>query len=178
VTDFIAGLTLADVVLFVLLFAAFFVGYAQGLIRQLLGLGAALLAFVLASWLREPIGTWLNQFWTNYTLAFNEMAAFLVSFIVIFIAAELLMSVFYKRTPLVARAVVIDEILGGVLGVVLAVVLIAIVVFILDSYYLTVPGDTKDPAWLRDLWTALDTNAHFEHGLQHLTLREEADQPP
>ena len=155
-THFIAGVTLTDVIILILLFAAFFMGYAQGLVRQLLGLGAAAIAFILAGWLREPIGGWLNQYWTTYPLAFNQMAAFLISFVVLFAAAELLMVVYYKRTPLVARAIVIDEILGGVLGVVLVLVLICMLVFILDSYYLTVPAVTNDPKWLRDLWKALD----------------------
>lgn len=44
----------------------FVLGYAQGIIRRLLGIATILFSFLLAANLREPLGGFLAQYWTQW----------------------------------------------------------------------------------------------------------------
>ena len=48
-----------DLVILLALMAMFVVGYAQGVIRRLLGIAAVIFAIVLGSYLRAPLGGYL-----------------------------------------------------------------------------------------------------------------------
>ena len=50
---FISGLTSFDFVFFLILFGFFVLGFAQGTIRRLLGLGALMFSFLFAANLRD-----------------------------------------------------------------------------------------------------------------------------
>ena len=156
-----AGWTLVDVVLLIVLAAAFFVGYAQGAIRQLLGIGAFLVCFVLAANLRGPVGSWLSQYWTQYPAQLSAMAAFGLSLLILLIVANLGITVYYKRMPLFPQAAAVDEILGGVLAMCLALLLLGALVIVLDSYYTygSVVQSGADVPWLHDLDRALGDSA-------------------
>src|SRR6185312_17470675 len=54
-----------DLLIVLALLAMFIVGYAQGVVRRLLGIAAVLFALVLASYLRQPFGAYLANEWTN-----------------------------------------------------------------------------------------------------------------
>ena len=54
-----------DLVIFLALLAMFVVGYAQGVVRRLLGIGAILFSLFLAVQLREPLGSYLAKEWSG-----------------------------------------------------------------------------------------------------------------
>ncbi|MES1239442.1 MAG: CvpA family protein, partial [Chloroflexota bacterium] len=54
-----------DLVLLLALLAMFIVGYAQGVVRRLLGLGAVVFSLVLAALLRQTVGGYLANEWTS-----------------------------------------------------------------------------------------------------------------
>lgn len=156
-----AGWTLVDVVLLIVLAAAFFTGYAQGAIRQLLGIGAFIVSFVLAANLRSPVGAWLAQYWTQYPVELSAMIAFGASLVVLLAVINLGIAVYYKRMPLFPRAAAVDEVLGGVLALCLALLLLAALLIVLDSYYTyrSVVAAGADVPWLHSIDNALGDSA-------------------
>lgn len=170
IPGFISSLTVADVVLFALFGLAFLFGFHQGLIRQLLGLGVMVVAFVLAANFREPVGNWLAGYWTTLPPAFAQMAAFAASFLVLFVLGNAIVQIAYKRIPILSHIALVDEVAGGLLALIVSVVAVALLVFALDSYFLVAgnpPGG--DVKWLRDLHGALD-NAALVHAMRQAII--------
>ena len=65
-----------DLVIFLALLAMFVVGYAQGVVRRLLGIAAILFAIVLGIYLRAPLGSYLADEWTSIDETYSFMVAF------------------------------------------------------------------------------------------------------
>jgi len=174
---FIGSLTLADGVLVALFALAFFVGYTQGVLRQLLGIGVFLVAFIIGAYLRSPVGTWLASNWTWLPAEFSAMVAFIASFLVVLGVLTLTVEVYYERVMLAPRYAVIDELAGGVLAVLVALLVLSVLVLASDAYYhgVGVTPPSGDVGWMRSLYKALDGSAlvHFTRtglipGLQSL----------
>lgn len=170
IPGFISSLTPVDVVLFVVFGLAFFFGFHQGLIRQVLGLGVMVVGFVLAANFREPIGGWLAGYWTTLPPSFSQMIAFAVSFLVLFLLGNAIVQFTYKRMPILSHIAFLDEVAGGVLALFVAVVAVAMLVFTLDTYFLfagnPAGGDVK---WLRDLHGSLD-GAALVHAMRQAVI--------
>ncbi len=162
---FIGSLTLTDGVLIVLFVGAFALGFAQGLIRQLLGLGAFVVAFVVSAHLTTPVGAWLAQYWNQLPIDFSNMIAFIASFVVLMGVMTLAVQAYYHRVPLTARFAVVDEILGAIVALLVAMLSVAVVVLAMDQYYRGIAASPppNDVPWLRSLYGALDGAAlvHF-----------------
>jgi uncharacterized membrane protein required for colicin V production len=160
VVEFIEGLNLFDLLVVFFVAGFFVVGYIQGTLRRLLGLAITLVSLLLALNLREPLGAWLAQYWTQLPKAYVYMLAFGVSFLVIYIAGSVTVQTFYKRTPLFAKATVLDELIGGILGALQALLMVGTLILVLDSYY-SLPGIPADPdeiGILRDIYNFYDTS--------------------
>ena len=158
---FVGSLTLADGVLVVLFAIAFFVGYTQGVLRQLLGIGIFLVAFIISAYLRSPVGAWLGSNWTWLPVDFSLMVAFTASFIVLLGVMTLGVQVYYRRVMLASRYAVLDELAGGVLAVAIVFLVVAVLVLNGDSYYhgVGVQPPTGDVGWMRSLYGAFDGSA-------------------
>ncbi len=158
---FIGSLTLADGVLVALFAIAFFVGYTQGVLRQLLGIGIFLIAFIMGAYLRSPVGSWLASNWTWLPVEFSAMGAFVASFLLLLGVMTLGVQVYYERVVLAARYAVVDEIAGGVLAVLIALLVLSVLVLAGDSYYhgVGVNPPTGDVGWMRSLFHAFDGSA-------------------
>lgn len=115
--------------------AMFILGYAQGVVRRLIGIVAVLFSFLLAANLRDALGGWLAGNWTQFPREYSYMIAFLFLFIVFMVISTIVIQMTYKPAPLFPKAPVADEILGGVLGVVQAVLIVACVITIFDSFF-------------------------------------------
>jgi len=160
VVEFIEGLNLFDLLVVFFVAGFFVVGYIQGTLRRLLGLAITLVSLLLALNLRDPLGAWLAQYWTQLPKAYVYMLAFGVSFLVIYLAGSVTVQTFYKRTPLFAKATVLDELIGGILGALQALVMVGTLILVLDSYY-SLPGIPADPdeiGLLRDIYNFYDTS--------------------
>ena len=158
---FVGNLTLADGVLVVLFAIAFFVGYTQGVLRQLLGIGIFLVAFIVGSYLRSPVGAWLASNWTWLPVEFSLMIAFTASFLALLGVMTLGVQVYYRRVMLAPRYAVLDELAGGVLAVAILFLVVAVLVLNGDSYYHSVGAQppTGDVGWMRSLYGAFDGSA-------------------
>lgn len=147
-----------DVLVVLGLFAMFILGFIQGVIRRLLGLGSILFSIVFAAQVRDLLGNFLATNWTHLPRQYSYVIGFLTVFVAASIAFSLVIQGFYKKQPLFEQTVVVDEILGGLLGIVQGLVIIGAFIVILDPYYRT-PGlgvDADELAALRRLFEAYD----------------------
>lgn len=147
-----------DVVLIVLLVAGFLLGYVRGALRQLIVLGAFLVAFLVAPYLRAPVGDFIMANAHEYSREYVDMLAFLASFVVLFLVALLVIEIGGKTVHLSERPLV-DELLGGFVMLGVTLLAIAAVVIALDSYYLNpVLGATEQPI-VHEIHAALERSA-------------------
>ena len=92
-------------ILLILYFAGFFVlGFAQGTIRRLLGIGSILFSWFLAANLAQPLSEFLGKNWTQFPKEYSYMVGFLTVFVASAIAFALVIQGFYKPQPLFQKA--------------------------------------------------------------------------
>ena len=154
----IRNLDLFDLLVVFFVCGFFLAGFVQGTIRRLIGLAILVIALLFALNLRDPLGSWLGQYWTQFPKEYSTMLAFGGSFVVIYLGASIAAQVFYKRTTLLKRSTLVDELLGGFLGLLQAVLLIGAMIMILDSYF-RIPGIAPSPnelGFLRDIFRFYD----------------------
>jgi len=147
-----------DLLVFFGLFAMFILGFVQGIIRRLLGIASILLSLLVAAQLRDPLGSFLAQNWTQYPTEYNYMIAFGTVFLAGSIGSTIVVQIFYRPVPLFARYPLIDEILGGILGLLQAGLILAAFFIITDPFFLTVgqnAGATEFP-FVREIHTAFN----------------------
>ena len=128
-----------DLVILLALLAMFIVGYAQGVIRRLLGIGAIVFSLLLAAQLRQPVGEYLAHEWTGIPQSYSYMVAFGAVFAAAAIAISLGIQFTYRPAPLFNRYPVLDEIVGGLLGVLEGLIILVAIFLILDPHY-TLPN--------------------------------------
>jgi len=133
--DGIRQFNLADIIIVLLLVGAFVFGFVTGVVQQLLTLLVWVISLLLAGNLMEPFGRWVSGYWTTFSLPYSMMLGFLLTFIVFVVVGEVLIFVFYKRAPMVARLAFLDELVGGALAVGVALLIIGTVVMGIDSFY-------------------------------------------
>lgn len=146
------------------LLAAFFVagfflaGFVQGTLRRLIGLGILVVSILFALNLRDPLGSWLGQYWTQFPKEYSTMLAFGASFVVIYLAASIATQVYYRRTQLFKRSSVLDEIIGGLLGILQAMLLLGTMIMILDSFFRIpgIPPSSNELGIFRDIFRFYD----------------------
>lgn len=158
VVEAIQSVRLFDLLVVLGLFAMFILGYVQGTIRRLLGIGSILFSLLLAAQLREPLGGFLATNWTHLPRQYSYMIGFGTVFVAASIAFSLTIQGVYKRAPLFEKANFVDEILGGILGIVQGMLILGAIIIILDSYYqiLGITPDSDELKFLRDFWNAMN----------------------
>jgi uncharacterized membrane protein required for colicin V production len=124
-----------DLVIFLALLAMFVVGYAQGVVRRLLGIGAILFSLFLAAQLRQPVGDYLAHEWTTIPQSYSYMVAFGGVFVAAAVAISLGIQLAYRPAPLFEKYPVLDEIVGGLLGVLEGFIILVVIFLILDPHY-------------------------------------------
>jgi membrane protein required for colicin V production len=153
----LAGVKTVDWLLIVFFLLFFVLGFGQGTIRRLIGIGSILFSFLLAANVADPLGVFLGNNWTHLPKEY----AYMVGFGTIFVAASLAFAIvvqgFYRPQPLFEKARFLDEIIGGFLGLLQAGIILLAVVVILDTFFLkNIAKDPDEITFLRDLWTALN----------------------
>jgi uncharacterized membrane protein required for colicin V production len=128
-----------DLLFLLFLFGMFVLGFMQGTIRRLLGIGAMAFSFLFAANLTGVVGPFLAENWNQFPDEYAVMLGFLIVFVAANIAFSLIIQGFYHRQPLFAKYTFVDEVLGGILGVVQGAFLVGCLIVILDSYFL-IPG--------------------------------------
>jgi uncharacterized membrane protein required for colicin V production len=156
--DFVLGFDTVDL-LIIGFFALFFVlGFAQGTIRRLIGIGSILFSFLFAANLSAPLGDFLGNNWTQFSQEYAQMVGFLSVFVLGCIIFAILAQGFYKPQPLFQKARFVDEILGGILGLIEAGLILVCFVVIFDTFFraVAIPQDPDELPYLRDLYGALN----------------------
>ena len=156
--EFLGGIGTADLLIVVYFIGFFVLGFAQGTIRRLIGIGSILFSFFFAANLAEALGRFLGDNWTQFPRQYSYMIGFGTIFLAAAIAFALVVQSYYKPQELFKKARFADEILGGVLGLVQAAIIFAAVLIILDSFF-RIPGFSPDPQelpFIRDFWGGLD----------------------
>ncbi len=128
-------ITAFDLVIFLALLAMFVVGYAQGVVRRLLGIGAILFSLFLAAQLRQPVGQYLANQWGTIAQSYSYMVAFGAVFVASAVTISLGIQLSYRPAPLFDKYPVLDEILGGLLGVLEGFLILIAILLILDPHY-------------------------------------------
>ena len=147
-----------DLVIYFAFAGMFILGYVQGVIRRLVGIGTTLLSLLVAAQLREPLGSFLAANWTQYTHEYNYMLAFGFVFLAGFIGSVIATQLFFKPVPLLAQHPVLDELLGGFLGLLQAALFLAVFFLITDPFF-TVTGTVargNEIVFLRQFHEAFD----------------------
>ena len=149
--ELLAELSWFDLVIIGLLAAGVFVGFTQGMIRYVLNAVAVIVAFVLASQLKEPIFD-LLRFWAAFTPAGRELLIFWVLFAGFTIAGWFVIRALYRRTrlPIVRQ---LDEIGGAIFGLIFVALVLTFQLVVLDSFFLT-GNDTG--GWVAGYYEALN----------------------
>lgn len=124
-----------DLVIFLALLAMFVVGYAQGVVRRLLGIAAIIFSLILGAQLRQPLGQYLANEWTTIAPSYSFMVAFGAVFVASAITLSLGIQITYRPAPLFNRYPVLDEIVGGLLGVLQGFIILIAILLILDPYF-------------------------------------------
>jgi uncharacterized membrane protein required for colicin V production len=151
-----------DLVIALVLLAMFIVGYAQGLVRRILGIAAILFSLFVGALLRQPLGEYLTHEWTTIVPAYSYMVAFGAVFVAVAVTLSIGIQISYRPAPLFPRYPALDEILGGLLGVFEGILILIAIMLILDPYF--TQADVRDHAGigefgpLRTVFGFLDTS--------------------
>ncbi len=144
----------ADLAIVFLLLAGFLLGVARGAVRQLIVLGAWLVAFLLAAWLRPVVGDFIASNVSGWSRQHTDMLGFLAAFLLLFGLAVVVIEVGGKTVQLTKR-VVVDQVLGGFLALGATLLAIASVLIILDTFYGLGPSpDAPQFQMVRELHSA------------------------
>ena len=148
ITEFLRTISIVDVLIIIGLFGCFILGWVQGTIRRLIGIGSMTFSFFLAAVLHVPLGRFLAENWTQFPPEYSVMLGFLMLFVAAVIAFSLVIQGTYQKTEIFAKHPIVDEILGGVLGVVQGFLLLMFVTIILDQFFLytNIPPDLERAA--------------------------------
>ena len=164
IVGFIKNAPFVDLAILIGLFAFFFIGVAQGAIRRILGIISILFAFLLAADLRDTVGDFLGQNWSQFSLGYNRLLAFLVIFAVGGVASSILIQGLYKRTDLSAEHPIVDDVVGGLLGLAQGLLLLTLTAIVFSSYTLP-PARSGDLTQLRDAQNAIH-DSHIAGGMR------------
>jgi uncharacterized membrane protein required for colicin V production len=134
------NMTPFDVVAFHFLLGMFILGYIQGMARRIFGIIALVFSLLVALELRQPLGDYLAQQWTNAPAGYSFMVGFGALFVALGVALSLGIQWAYRPSPLIPRYPALDDLLGGVLGVIEGIVLLVALLLITDPYFLSTAG--------------------------------------
>ena len=124
-----------DLVIFLALLAMFILGYAQGVMRRLLGIAAISFSLILGAQLRDPLGQYLSHQWTSIAPEYSYMVGFGAVFVAAAITLSIGIQITYRPAPLFNKYPVLDEILGGLLGVVEGFLILIGILLVMDPYF-------------------------------------------
>lgn len=124
-----------DLVIGLALLAMFIVGYAQGVVRRLLGIGAILFSLILGALLRPTVGGYLANEWTTIIPQYSYMVGFGAVFVAAAVTLSLGIQISYRPAPLFPKYPVLDELLGGLLGVLEGLLILVAILLITDPYF-------------------------------------------
>jgi uncharacterized membrane protein required for colicin V production len=145
---------LADIVIIVVLVVFLLIGFFRGALRQLVALGAWLVALVVAAQGRGFLADWMLAQKPDFSVQYANMIGFLVVFLILLVAALALIELSGRTVTLSNRAIV-EEVVGGAAFLLVGVLALTGVLFVLDTYYASPTEFTAEIDLVRQLHTAL-----------------------
>ena len=146
---------LADIAIIVSLIVLLLIGMFRGALRQLLVLGACLVALVVAAQGRAFLGDWMRAQEPDFSEQYANMLGFALGFILILLAALALIEL-SGRSVTIGRPIV-EELVGGGALVLAGLFALSTLLLALGTYYTSSPrGPTAEIDLVRQLVTALD----------------------
>lgn len=145
---------LADIAIIVLLIVFLLIGLFRGALRQLLALGAWLVAFVVAAQARGFLADYMRAQEPDFSVQYSNMLSFLVGFLILLIAALAIIELSGRTVTLSSRELV-EAVVGGAALLLVGILAITGVLFILDTFYTTPDTFTAEVDLIRQLHTAL-----------------------
>ncbi len=149
--ELLARLSWFDLVIILILAGGVFAGFTQGMIRYVLNAVAVIVAFVVASQLKEPIVE-LTRFWQAFTPEGRELLIFVLLFFGLVLAGFFAIRAMYRRTrlPIVRQ---LDEIGGAIFGLLFAALVLTFQLLVFDSFF-RAGGETG--GWVASYYDALN----------------------
>jgi uncharacterized membrane protein required for colicin V production len=145
---------LADITIIVVLVIFLLIGFFRGALRQLIALGAWLVALVVAAQARGFLAEWMVAQKPDFSVQYANMISFLVSYLVLLVAILALIELSGRTVTLSNRAIV-EEVVGGAAFLLVGVLALTGVLFVLDTYYASPTGFTAEIDLVRQLHSAL-----------------------
>ena len=135
--------------------AGVFAGFTQGMIRYALNGIVVIVAFIIASQLRDPMYGLLG-FWQAFTPPLRLQIVFLVLFVGLTIGGWFIVRVFWRSTRLpIAKQ--LDEVGGAVLGLLFAALSIVLTLVVMDTFFQSAPDAAIAAAGpLKGFYDAMD----------------------
>jgi uncharacterized membrane protein required for colicin V production len=157
-SGFLSTVNRVDLLIFLYFMAFFVLGFAQGTIRRLIGIGSILFSFLFAANVAEPLGNYLGSNWTQFSKEYATMVGFLTVFLASSIAFAVVVQGLYKPQPLFQKARFLDELIGGILGIIEAALIFGCILVILDSFFRIpgIPVDGQELKFVRQFWEQID----------------------
>ncbi|MBX3029228.1 MAG: CvpA family protein [Chloroflexi bacterium] len=149
-------MTSVDIVLVLIIAAAFLVGFLWGIIRSLLMVAGWFVVFVIAAILSVPVGDYLTSQWTSYGPEWNHMAAFAILYVGLLILSMILCWMGVKGAQGLSKYPLLDDVASGTFMALVAVLGITGVIVVLASAYAGAGGmSLLGPDWTRQLYQNL-----------------------
>lgn len=145
---------LADIAIIVLLTALLIVGVFRGALRQLLALAATAVVFVVAAYGRGFLAEFFRAQEPDFSVQYAQMLGFLVSFLILALAALAIIEL-SGRTVILSNRAAVEEVVGGAALLLVGVLTLTGVLFALDTYYVAPGGFTAVVDVVSQLHTAL-----------------------
>jgi membrane protein required for colicin V production len=156
--EFISQLQLIDILVVVLLLVGVFAGFTQGIIRTALNCVVVIIAFVVASILRDPLYDLLT-FWQAFTPDIRREIVYVVLFVVVLVGGWFAVRSIWQRSRLPIPKQ-LDEIGGAILGVLFAAMTITFLMVVLDAFFTTAPdAATAGAGLIRGFYMAMNESA-------------------
>jgi len=155
--EFISELKLIDLFVVLCLAGGVFVGFTQGIIRTLLNCLVVLVAFVVASILRDPLFDLLT-FWRAFTPELRLEIVYLLLFIAVLVGGWFAVRSIWQRSRLpIPKS--LDEIGGAILGVLFAALIITFLMVVLDDFFKSAPDSaTASAGLLKGFYDAMNAS--------------------
>ena len=159
--EFLQRLGPIDLFIVASLAAGVFAGFTQGMIRYALNAVVVLLAFIIASQLRDPVYNLLG-FWEAFTPDLRAQIVFLLLFLGLTIGGWFIVRTFWRGTRLpIAKQ--LDELGGAVLGLLFAALTIVMTLVVMDTFFQTAPDAAVGGAGvLKGFYDAMDSSVLVE----------------
>jgi uncharacterized membrane protein required for colicin V production len=149
-----------DVVLVGFIAAFVFGGWRSGLLMRLIGIGFALLSFVLGAYLRYPFGAIASTFSKSIPADYANLVGYAIAFPAILGILHVASRSVLGRVKVQGITKEVDAALGAVVGGIEAIVILSAAVVVLDAYFGTAstPSALTRAGLLKDLTAAFNAS--------------------